>query len=185
MTDSTCETCVTNFTVNNNGDNSSGPSGTIRATTFVTNNYTSAVGPTGAIQLSGGTNTSYDPLFLYVPQAFPMPGTLSVSSGNTVVTGVQTNFLWLVPGEQLLITGYGAVTILSIQGNTSLTLSAPVSQNVVSAGFSATRNVLQIGGPFSFPGQAPSTPGTMVLAGYMGPFLANGSPYYLPAYQLN
>lgn len=183
--DSTCETCVTNFTVNNNGDNSSGPTGTIRATNFITNNYTSAVGPAGAIQLSGGTNTSYDPLFLYVPQAFPMPGTVSVSSGTDLVVGTTTNFLALVPGEQILITGYGAVTILSIQNNTNLTITAPVSQNVIAAGFSATRNVLQLGGAFSFPGQSPSTPGTMVLAGYMGPFLAGGNPYYLPAYQLN
>jgi hypothetical protein len=142
------------------------------------------VGPTGAIQLSGGTNVTFSPTFLHTIQAILMPGSVTVTMGSAALSGVSTNFLFLSPGDQLLLSGYGSVVVLSIQSQTALTLSAPVVNFVASAAFSAVKPVLQFDAVWSFPA-TPSTPGTMVLAGYMGPFIANGSPYYLPAYQLN
>ena len=65
--------------------------------------------------------------------AFPLVGTLAISTGSTTLTGTGTAFLTdLSPGDDIIIDGIeDAVTVESIQSDTSLTLSADFDENTL------------------------------------------------------
>ena len=81
-------------------------------------------------------------------QLLPMPGTVTVTSGSATVTGVGTFFLSsLKAGDVIQVSG-GNLTILSIESNTSLTLTAAAGFNGADKTYSliSYRNILTLSG---------------------------------------
>lgn len=104
------------------------------------------------------TDLADNPLHKDAYPVLNLTGTLATSSGSATVTGASTKFTTeLVEGDTFTLSG-GSYTVLRVDGDTRLTLTAPASTTVTGAATRPTRIVNPASGTYYIEWGDPNAP---------------------------